>query len=110
MPELYKISDVLVSIPVMDGLPQSFYEAMAAGCPIVCSNLSTYDGVVDHEITGLRVKTCDPTNISTAVLRILNNNILRNRLIINGHKILRVKGDIYREMSKMEYLYYKLLD
>jgi len=109
MPELYMASSVMVSIPENDGMPQSVYEAMAADCPIVASDLTTYDGIIDDGQTGLRVPGDDPEQVAQAILRILQDNSLRQRLVANGRQVVRERGDIHREMAKMEQLYYDLM-
>ncbi|KGF73213.1 hypothetical protein DO97_01535 [Neosynechococcus sphagnicola sy1] len=109
MPELYAASSVMVSIPEEDGMPNSIYEAFAVGCPVVASDLKTYDGVVDHEDTCLRVNGNHPAEIAVTILRILENSSLRDRLIRNGRKKVKTHGDLPIEMQKMEQLYYQLL-
>lgn len=109
MPELYAGSRVMVSIPQTDGMPQSVYEAMAAGCPVVVSDLSTYNGVVEHNKTGLRVPGDQPVQIAKAILRVLKENELCHNLIAQGRALMQERGDIFQEMSKMEQLYFDLL-
>lgn len=109
LPELYAISDVMISVPKQDGMPQSIYEAMAAGCPIISSDLTTYDGVIIDGTTGLRVSADDPELLASAIVRLLHDQSLRAMLIANAQSLVRKKGDITQEMDKMEALYTTLL-
>ncbi len=109
LPELYATSDVIVSIPKQDGMPQSIYEAMAAGCPIVSSDLATYDDVITNGETGLRVPADDPDLLASAIFRLLHDQSLRTMLTANAQALVREKGNITQEMGKMEALYTTLL-
>ncbi len=109
MPELYAASAVMVSIPEADGMPNTTYEAFAAGCPIVASDLTTYDGVLDDGRTGLRVRGDDADQVAQAILRLLEDDSLRQRIIANGRAVVRARGNINIEMAKLERLYYHLL-
>ena len=105
---LYAISSITISIPKTDGMPKTIYESFAAGCPVIASDLTTYDGIIDHEQTGLRVSGDNAKELSDAVLKILNDKILKKRIINNGKDIVSKYGNIDVEMEKMEKLYYSL--
>jgi glycosyltransferase involved in cell wall biosynthesis len=109
MPELYARSSVMISIPEQDAIPQSAYEAFAAGCPMVASDLASYDGVISHERTALCVPGADPGQVAEAILRILQDDNLRKRLIEGGRRVVRERGDFHHEMAKLERLYYDLM-
>ncbi len=106
---LYAISSVTISIPKTDGMPKTIYESFAVGYPVITSDLSTYDGVIDHEQTGLRVSGNNAKELSDAVLKILNDKNLKEKIINNGKDIVSKYGNIDIEMKKMENLYYSLL-
>src|SRR5207245_2918823 len=68
MPSLYAAADVVASVPFSDGLPQSVFESMAAGTPVVVGDLAAYDGVFVDGQTALRV-ALQPAAIAAAVVR-----------------------------------------
>ena len=106
---LYAISSVTVSIPKTDGMPQTTYESFAAGCPVVGSDLSTYDGILDHEHSGLRVSGNSAKEVSDAIFRVISEKTLREKIINNSKKIVLKYGNIYTETNKMENLYFSLI-
>jgi phosphatidyl-myo-inositol alpha-mannosyltransferase len=79
--QLFKTADVYVS-PATGG--ESFgivlLEAMAAGCPIVCSDIHGYKGVVRRGREGLLVPPRKPKAIASAVAQLLNDDELRRRM------------------------------
>ena len=108
MNKLYEIGSVVVSIPKSDGMPQSVFEAFASGCPVVSSDLKTYDGIIIDKESGLRVSGENVMELANAIVKILEDKGLRAKLIKNGKEIVRKRGNILVEMKKMEGLYYKL--
>lgn len=85
LPRYYASADVFCS-PATGG--ESFgivlVEAMAAGVPVVASDIDGYRDVVSHEANGLLVGPRDPTAIVNAVARVLDNPDLSARLTSAG--------------------------
>jgi phosphatidyl-myo-inositol alpha-mannosyltransferase len=83
--QLFKTADVYVS-PATGG--ESFgivlLEAMAAGTPIVCSDIHGYKGVVRRGREGLLVPTRKPKAIASAVGQLLDDDALRAEMGRNG--------------------------
>ncbi len=83
--QLFKTADVYVS-PATGG--ESFgivlLEAMAAGTPIVCSDIHGYKGVVRRGREGLLVPPRKPKAIAAATARLLADDELRARMAENG--------------------------
>jgi phosphatidylinositol alpha-mannosyltransferase len=83
--QLFKTADVYVS-PATGG--ESFgivlLEAMAAGTPIVCSDIHGYKGVVRRGREGLLVPPRKPKALAAAVARVLSDDDLRERMADNG--------------------------
>lgn len=55
-------------------------EAMAAGLPVVASDIAGYDEVVRHDVDGLLVPSRDPRALAEAVARVLDDPALAARL------------------------------
>jgi phosphatidylinositol alpha-mannosyltransferase len=85
--QLFKTADVYVS-PATGG--ESFgivlLEAMAAGTPIVCSDIHGYKGVVRRGREGLLVPPRDPRELAVAVDRLLRDPSLRERMGAAGRE------------------------
>jgi phosphatidylinositol alpha-mannosyltransferase len=79
--QLYKTADVYAS-PATGG--ESFgivlLEAMAAGTPIVCSDIHGYKGVVRRGREGLLVPPRQPRELAIAIDRLLRDPALREQM------------------------------
>jgi phosphatidyl-myo-inositol alpha-mannosyltransferase len=83
--QLFRTADIYVS-PATGG--ESFgivlLEAMAAGAPIVCSDIHGYKGVVRRRREGLLVQPRKPKAIAAAIAELLDDDELRTRMAANG--------------------------
>lgn len=80
IPELLSVMDVFVFPSIREGLGIALMEAMAAGVPIVASNIAPLSEVASHEETALLVAPRDPRALSHAVNRMLSDSRLCERL------------------------------
>jgi L-malate glycosyltransferase len=77
---LHKAFDVFVMSSVTEGLGTSLLDAMACGKPIVATNVGGIPEVVVDGETGLLVPPRDPTAMAAAVVRLLTDQALRERM------------------------------
>jgi glycosyltransferase involved in cell wall biosynthesis len=63
-----------------DGIPTALLEAMAAGCAIVTTDAGSMREVVDHEREGLIVPQRDAAALADAVLRLVREQDLADRI------------------------------
>ena len=64
-----------------DGIPNVFLESMAMGVPVVSTNISAIPELVENEKTGLLVPPGQPDQLADAMVRMLTDRDLRNRII-----------------------------
>jgi glycosyltransferase involved in cell wall biosynthesis len=105
LPAFYNLAAVTVSVPASDGLPATALEAMACGSALVVTDLPWTAGIVVHEQNALLVPIDDPAALAAALLRLLDDDALRRRLVENGLATSAEYGDWEREMGKMERAY-----
>lgn len=106
-PDLLAIMDVFVLPSHREGMPRTILEAMAAGKPVVATNIRGCREEVVDEVTGLLVPVCDSDALAKAILRILSNEELAHRIGEAGRKrvqeefdeadVLRRQVDVYRK-------------
>lgn len=106
MPALYYAADVCVSVPSSDGSPNSVWEAMAAGCPCVLSRLPWLDGMVTEDEA--IVVEPNPRDVAEAVLAVLRDGELAERLRRAGRALVLRDQDEQREMGRLCAVYAEL--
>ena len=108
IPDLLAIMDVFVLPSHREGMPRTILEAMAAGKPVVATNIRGCREEVVDEVTGLLVPVCDSDALAEAILRILSDEALAHRIGEAGRKrvqeefdeadVLRRQVDVYRKL------------
>ena len=93
----------------VEGLPLSVAEAMGAGVPVVASDVGGVSEIVKDEETGLLVLPKDPSQLSKAVLRILDQQELSARLSHNASKLCQEELAFEIIGKKIEKVYERLL-
>jgi glycosyltransferase involved in cell wall biosynthesis len=94
VPELMATSDLVVHLSDSEGLPVAVIEAMAAGTPVIASDIAPCREVLDGGRCGLLVPTRDPTALADAIERLLDDPSLRRRLVTAAAERVRAEFDI----------------
>jgi glycosyltransferase involved in cell wall biosynthesis len=71
---------VLASLPHSEGMPTAILEAMACGKPVVSTDVGSVRELVEDGVTGIVVPPRDAEGIAGAVLRLLADPQLRERM------------------------------
>ena len=82
--KIYKAADIFVSPSMLEGLPLTLLEAMAAGLPIVATDAPGCRDVLEHGITGLISPVADTSAMAENILRLLEDPALAENLGQNG--------------------------
>jgi glycosyltransferase involved in cell wall biosynthesis len=75
-----RAADVFVLPSRAEGISNALLEAMAFGLPVVASAVPGNTDVIEHEENGLLVEVDDPVALAAAILRVLDEADLRERL------------------------------
>jgi glycosyltransferase involved in cell wall biosynthesis len=106
--KLYRESDIFV-LPSLsgEGFPQTLFEAMACGVPIIATKVAGIPNVIENGENGLLVEPASPSGICEAVQRIVGDPELRMRLATNGVATVRnhtLEAERDRMMSPIQRL------
>lgn len=107
IPELLAQFDIFVLPSLWEGLPLVLLEAMAAKKPVVATNVNGILEVIQSEKDGLLVESKNPSALSTAIIRLLHDNKLRDRLAANGHSKVLNEFSLKGMIEKTENVYIK---
>ncbi|MDO4558361.1 MAG: glycosyltransferase, partial [Planctomycetia bacterium] len=120
--ELLPLGDVLWLPSAFEGMPNAILEAMAAGLPVVASDIPGNRDLVVHGETGFLVPTGDAAPLSTHVNKTIARGFAKNTLsLIESPERARAMGDAGRKrvgtrfsvpemVSAHVSLYHRLLD
>lgn len=84
IPALYNAADIYVTTPNFDCMPGSLLECYAAGLPVVATRVGGIPHIVTHEETGLLVEADDHEGLAAALVRLLEEPELVERLTGNA--------------------------
>ena len=88
-----------------DGIPNVLVEAMAAGLPVVTTNVSGIPELVSDGVTGLIVPPDDPVRTADALLRLHRDRDLARRLATAGQAFVASRFDGDRLIGELQTLF-----
>jgi len=109
IPEILTALDILALPSYSEGFGLVLVEAMASGVPVVATNVGGIPEVVQDSETGILVNPGAPDELAAAILRLYNDQELRERLSRLGQECVESNFRIQETARKTEYLYLKLL-
>ena len=77
MPEVYASHDILVLPSLIEGMPLTLLEAMAAAMPVVTTNTCGMADIVENRFNGLLVTPADASALSSAIQEMCESSELR---------------------------------
>ncbi len=86
--QLYQQATIYVLPSHYEGLPTVLLEAMACGCPVVATSVSGNLDVLTQGHDGILVPPKSPDKIAEAVLKLLDDEKMRNTLGINARNTI----------------------
>lgn len=85
--QLFRTADIYVSPATgRESFGIVLLEAMAAGTPVVCSDIHGYKGVVRRGREGVLVPPREPKALADAIARLLADDELRGRMALSGQE------------------------
>lgn len=98
------ISDLFVRPSRSEGLGNSFLEAMAAGIPVIGTNVGGISDFLINGETGLFCEENNPKDLAKKIKLILENEKLREKIIQNAKKLVYEKYDWENIAKKIDLL------
>ena len=107
--DIYKKSNIVCLPSYREGLPKSLIEAAACGRAIITSDVPGCREIVIDGFNGILVPKKNTNSLANAILKLINNDILRNKMGLNGIKYFKKNFTIEHIVSKHIDLYMNLL-
>lgn len=94
----------------LDSLPVKMFEYMNAGIPVIASNFSYWNSIIEENKCGVTVDPLDSKAIGEAIGTIISNNVLAEEMGKNGRQAILTKYNWFIEFGKLRVLYQDLLE
>jgi len=106
--ELLQVMDVYCITSLREGLPLGLMEAMAAGLPVIGTNVQGIRDVITPDVDGVLVELGDVTALKIALIGLIGDEQWRNDLGRAGHKKVVQKYSLQRCVHEYEQLFLSL--
>lgn len=107
--KLYNSAVALVLPSLREGMPLVLLEAMAAGCPVVATEIDGMGETVRNEETGLLVKPEEPDELAQAVIKVLSEEVETRKMIQKARGIVKKRFDRSHMVEEIDKLYTNLM-
>lgn len=108
--KLYRISDAAVFPSIYEPFGIVALEAMAAGCPVVVSDIGGFSEIIRDRINGLKFMSGSTSSLNDSLLELLNNTELANKLRENGLKSVKENYSWQRAAELTTEVYKQVLE
>lgn len=105
VPELLSAFDIFILPSLFEGLPVSLVEAMAAGLPIVTTDVDGNCEAIGENEAGLAVESMDPPALARSLIKLIEDPDLRERMGQAGRKRARALFSVRSMVKQYEKLY-----
>jgi glycosyltransferase involved in cell wall biosynthesis len=105
VPELLSAADSVLMPSLTEGFPRTAIEAMAAGKPVIATNVGgTPEAIIDGE-TGILVPARDSDALASAIVRLVGDSDLQARLGAAGRERAAQNYSVDKYVSRLDEMY-----
>lgn len=105
----YRVANLAVLSSLSEGSPNALLEAMAAGVPVVATNVGGIPEIVRHEESALLVPPGDIDGMAAAMVKLLKDNSLAGNLIERGRTLVLEKHAPMARAQRLAEIYRSVL-
>ena len=109
LPRLISEIDIQVHPSDMEGIPLALCSGLAAGAPLVCTDVGGVAEVIKNERTGLLVQHGDDEAFIQAVMRLIDDTDLRTKLGNGARAFIRDEFSLEKAVADLEQTYRDML-
>lgn len=106
--DIFILACVRTSNADQDGIPVAMMEALAMGVPVISTPVSGIPEMITHENTGLLVAERDPEAIARAVMRLLQDNELRETMRLQGRLLVEREYSITANVEQLKHILFQV--
>jgi glycosyltransferase involved in cell wall biosynthesis len=110
VPQLLRIFDIFCLTSVYEGMPLTALEAMAAGVPVIGSDVLGINEIITDNVNGLLFPSNDRQKLAEAILKLLGDEDLRLRLSRAGKFFVKENHCLDYQIKEYENLFERLCE
>lgn len=104
MPDLYRMSDVLISSSLQEGMPINLIEGYASGLPAIVSDIRGHNDVVRNGVDGYLIGIGDAFDFYNKIIKLYDDNRIYQDMSRQAVKTAE-KFSIENSLKQMEQIY-----
>lgn len=108
MIKLYEKAKIFVLPSYGEGFPISIIDALSNKCAVITTPVGGIPDYLNDEETCLFINPGDITGLAESINKLTENEQLRTRLALNGHKLAKEVFDVRKITHKLSNIYKKL--
>lgn len=105
MPSLLGCFDAFWLTSREEGTPNSILEAMAAGVPVIATDVGGNREIIEHHVNGYLVPLNDVGRMAELTIKVLGNRPEREKVVANALETVRGKFDMRRMVEDYDSMY-----
>jgi glycosyltransferase involved in cell wall biosynthesis len=102
-------ADMFLLSSVSEGICLTVLEAMAAGLPVIATDVGGNREIVDDGKTGRLVPARNPEAMATAIIAMCENTLLSREMGRLGHELVLSRFNVRTMVAQYETMYHELL-
>jgi glycosyltransferase involved in cell wall biosynthesis len=109
VPDVLAAADLFALSSMQEGLPVALLEALAAGCPVVSTDVGGVSEIIRHNVTGLLVPPANPEALASAIVEMLSDPKRARSLAAKGQELVQREYSMQAWGRKWQVLYLHVL-
>lgn len=106
--KMYRVSDIAVFPSLYEPFGIVALESMAAGCPVVVSDVGGFKEIIEHKVNGMKTIGGSKDSLKDNILMLLENEKLRDFIVENGYNFISANYNWDNIARDTERLYDKI--
>lgn len=106
---LYRAADLYVTPTRYEGFGLTLLEAMAAGCPLIATDIPVVNETVQHGVNGWLTRYNDPVDLAREIVTLLDDPALRARIVRGGRETIATRFCEDELVRKFEDVFWQVI-
>ncbi len=107
--DFFKKAEIFIFPSHYEGMPIAVLEAMACGLPVIATKVGGVPDLIQDGVNGILIEPGKPEQLAAALISLVNDGHLRNKLGNMSYQIARENFGIEQHVAKLVQIYRRVL-